>query len=69
MAPFSMSISRGCYSAAGPHVQLADWVRKPVRTLPLRHLLWIGPRFEHDLTWRIEHACDYDLPVCRILAA
>src|SRR5207244_8086620 len=44
------------YGAPRSHVQLADRGGEVLRGEPLRHLLRIGPRLEHEVARRVEHA-------------
>lgn len=48
-------------NAARPHIQLATTVRETFRHLPLRHVGWISPRIEHQLTMHLENPRDCDL--------
>jgi len=43
-------------NAARPHVDRASGGREAVRPPPLHQVFWIGPRFEDELTRRVEHA-------------
>src|SRR5205807_1291807 len=49
--------------------QAAQASRREVeRSPPPRHVFWIGPRLEHELTWSIARARDDDLPICGTLS-
>src|SRR5437870_551567 len=51
------------YGAPRSHVQLADRGGEVLRGEPLRHLLRIGPRLEHEVARRVEHAGRDELPL------
>src|SRR5438128_4225587 len=48
---------------ARPHVELLERVRESFRPPPLREVLGIGPRLEHELTRRVDDARGDDLSV------
>src|SRR3989441_5297617 len=53
------------YGAPRSHVELADGGGEVLRREPLRHLLRIGPRPEHELARRVEHAARDELALAR----
>src|ERR1700693_1787856 len=49
--------------ATGPHVHLVSCRGEAIGTPPLRPLLRIRPRLEHQLSWRIEETSGDDAPI------
>src|SRR5882757_6545589 len=48
-------------TAANAEVHLADWQREAVGAEPVHHVLGLGPRLEHERSWRVEDSRDYEL--------